>query len=103
MTRLNLPSSTLLQFVAVRQMSAEQQSDKMVSVIGVHMKQRCVKEFLHAGKIAPIDFNQHLLNVCGCKTVDVSTVRWWVVCFSSRGSDVKDEFLSGQSCTAVTS
>jgi len=28
-----------------------------------------------------------MLNICGDQTVDVSTVRWWVVHFSSGGSE----------------
>jgi hypothetical protein len=37
-------------FVAMRQMAAEGQSDKMASDMEVRMKQRCVTEFLHAEK-----------------------------------------------------
>ena len=33
--------------------------------------------------MASIDIGGHLLNVNGDQTVDVSTVRQWVVCFSS--------------------
>lgn len=37
--------------------------------------------------MAPPDIHQHLLNVHGDQTAaDVSTVRWWVVCFSSGNS-----------------
>jgi hypothetical protein len=36
------------------------------------------------------------------QTVDVSTVRWWVACFSCGDGDVKDKSLSGWSCPAVT-
>ena len=36
------------------------------------------------------------------QTVDVSTVRRWVVCFSSGDSDVKDKPRSGRPYTAVT-
>jgi hypothetical protein len=82
---LNLPSNIPLNFVAMRQMTAEGQSD-----MEVRMKQRCVIEFLHVDKIAPNDIHQRLLNVYGDQTVDVSTVRRWVVRFSSGDSDVKD-------------
>jgi len=71
-------------------MTAEGQPDKMVSDIEVCMKQRCVIEFLHAEKIAPNDIHRCLLNVYGNQTVDVSTMRRWVVRFSSGDSDVKD-------------
>ena len=37
-------------FCCVWQMAAEAQSDKMTSNVEVHMKQRCVIEFLHAEK-----------------------------------------------------
>jgi len=75
---------------------------KMASDMEVHMKQRCVIEFLHAEKIAPNDIHRRLLNVYGDQTVDVSTVRRWVACFSSGNSDVKDKPRSGRPCTAVT-
>ena len=55
----------------------------------VYMKQRCVTEFFHAEKITLTDIHHCLLNVYGDLTGDVSTVRQWVVCFSSGNSDVK--------------
>jgi len=48
------------------------------------------------------DIKWSLLNVHGHQTVDVSTVSWWVVCFSNGDSDVKDKPCSRQLCTAVT-
>ena len=39
-----------LHFIAVRQMAAEGQSDKLASDMEGHMEQRCVIEFLHIGK-----------------------------------------------------
>ena len=84
-------------------MTAEGQSDKMVSDMEVRMKQRCVIEFLHVEKIAPNDIHQCLLKVYGGKTMDVSTVRRWVARFSSGDSDVKDKPRSRRPCTAVTS
>jgi len=60
----------------------------------VQMKQRCGIESLNAEKMAPIDIHQYLLNVDGEQTVDVSTVRRWVVHFSS--GDVKDKPRFGQ-------
>jgi len=53
-------------------------------------------------KIAPIDIHWHLLNIHGDQTVDVSTVRQWVVHFTSSNCDMKDKSHSGQPCTAVT-
>jgi hypothetical protein len=82
----------------VRQIAAEEQSGEMASDVEVHTKQKCVIEFLHAEKIAPIDIHRRLLNVYGEQTVDVSTVRRWVVRFSSGDSDVRDTH-----CTAVRS
>jgi len=46
-------------------MTAEGQSDKMASDMEVRMEQRCVIEFLQAGKIAPNDIHRRLLNVYG--------------------------------------
>ena len=85
----------LLNFVAMRQMTAEGQSDKMASDMEMWMKHRCVTEFLHAEQIAPSDIHRRLLNVYGDQTVDVSTVRRWVARFSSGDSDVKDKPRSG--------
>jgi len=73
----------------------------MASDTKVCMKQRCVIEFLHAGKIAPNDIHRRLLNVYGDQTVDVSTVRRWVACFSSGDSNVKDKPCSRRPCIAV--
>ena len=36
--------------------------------------------------MAPIDIHQQSLNICGDRIVDVSTVRWWMVHFSSGDS-----------------
>jgi len=41
----------------------------------VHMKQRCVTEFLHSEKMAPTDIHQCLMNVYGDQTEDVSRVK----------------------------
>ena len=95
--KVNLPANIPLNFVAVRQITAEGQSD-----MEVRMKQRCVTEFLHAEKIAPNNINRRLLNVYGDRTVDVSTVGRWVTRFSSVDSDVNDKPRSGRPCTAVT-
>jgi len=62
---------------------SEGQSDRMPSDMEVRMKQRCATEFLHEGKMSPAGIHQCLLNFCGDQTVDVITVRWLVVCFSS--------------------
>jgi len=59
------------------------QIERMVSNMQVHTRQRCVTEFILMENTAPIDIQQHLLNVSRDQTVDVSTVRQWVVRFSS--------------------
>jgi hypothetical protein len=59
-------------------------------------------EFLHVEK-ALTDIHQCLLNVSGDQTVDVSTVRWWVVYFSSGDSNLRDRPCSRWPCTAVRS
>ena len=76
---------SVLYFFAVWQMAAEGQSDKTASNMEVCMKQRC--EFLHVEKMAPIDIHWCLMNVYWGKTVDVNTVREWVVHLSSGDSD----------------
>ena len=76
-------------------MAAEGQSDKMAPDVGVCTKQRRGIEFLHAEKVAPIDNGQCFLNSYGDQTVDVSTARCWVVCFSSVNSDMKFKPRSG--------
>lgn len=80
-------------FVAVRQIGLEGQSDKMAVNMKVYMKQRCVTEFFHVEKMPPIDICQHILNIYGDQTEDVSTVRWWVV---------KDKTCSRWQCVIVT-
>jgi hypothetical protein len=74
----------------VRQVAAEGQSGKMASNTEVRTKQRCITELLHVEKIAPIDIQERLLNVYGDQTVDVSTVRRWVLFLSSGDSDMRD-------------
>jgi len=59
------------------------QSEKMASDTEVCMQQRCGTELLHAEKVAPTDIYWCLLNIYGKQRVDESTVRQWVVCFSS--------------------
>ena len=64
-------------------MATEGQSDRMASDMKVCMKQSCVPEFLHVEKMANTGIHWCLLNIYGDQVVDVSTVRRWVVCFSS--------------------
>jgi len=61
--------------------------DNMVSDMEVCMKQRCEIYLLHSEKMAPIDICQCLLNKDRDQTVNVRTVRWWVVHFSSGNSN----------------
>ena len=49
-------------------------------------------------KMAPVDVHWCLLNICGDQRVDVSTLRWWVVHFSSHDSNMKDKPHSRQPC-----
>ena len=84
---LNLLTSTPRLFLAVRQMASERQSDKAVSDMEVRMKQRYVTEFLHVEKMAPTDIHWLLLSFSEDQTDDVSTVRWWMLHFSSGESD----------------
>ena len=56
-------------------MTAEGQSDRMASDMGVRMRQRCVTEFLRGEKVVLIDINRGLLNIYEDQTVDVSTLR----------------------------
>ena len=74
----------------------------MTSDMKVCMKQRCVVEFLHVETVALTEFDQHLLNIYGGKTMDVSTVRQRMVHFSNSNNNVKDEPCSRWPCTAVT-
>ena len=50
-------------------MAAEGQSDKMMSDIEVHMKQKCVTEFFSEEKITHTEVYWCLLNVYGNQTV----------------------------------
>jgi len=53
-------------------------------------------ELLCAEEMAPIDIHQHFVNIYGDQTVDVSTMRQWVVRFSNSNSAVKDKPHSRQ-------
>ena len=68
-------------------MAAEGQSGKMMSDMEVQMKQKCVTELRHVEKMSPIDIFQCLLCIYRDQTVDVSTVMWWGVYFSSGDSN----------------
>lgn len=68
----------------------------MASDMKVRMKQRCVIEFLHAEKIAPSDIHKRLLKVYGEQTVDVNTVKQWIMCFSSGDNSECDKSCSVQ-------
>ena len=65
--------------------------DGMASDMEVCMEQRCGIEFLHVEEMAPVAIHRCLLNVYGDQTVDVSTLRQWVVHFRSGDSDVKEK------------
>jgi len=91
-----------LHFVAVEQMAAEGQSDRLVSDVEAHMEQRRVPQFLHVEKMAPIGIHCCLLNVCGEQTANVLTLRQWVMCFSSGDSNMKDKPCFRWPRTAVT-
>ena len=58
----------------------------MVSDMEVHMKERCVTEFLHVVEMALIDIHWHFLNLDGDQTVDLSEVVSGVLHFSSGDS-----------------
>ena len=68
-------------------MAVDGQSDKMSSDMEVWMKQGSVIVLFYEIKMAPTDIHQHSHNVYGDQSVDLSTVRWWVVRFSSGNSD----------------
>ena len=68
-------------------MEAEGQSDKMVSDVEVYLRKRFGIKFLHVEKMVLINSHRYLLNIYGYQTVDVSIVRWWVVCFSNSDID----------------
>ena len=88
-------------------MAAEEQSDKMASEMEVCMKQREGGiGFFHVEKMAHIDIHCCLLNVYGDQRVDVSTVRRWVVHFSSSNSNIGlppqvQIFTSAGSCSLL--
>ena len=67
-------------------MAAEGPSDTMGSDTEACVKQRCGTELFCVATMAPIDIHHRSLNVYEDQTVDVSTVRQWVVHFSSGDS-----------------
>ena len=66
------------------------------------MKQRCGIEFFSVEIMALTDIHQCLLDAYEDQTVDASTVRWWVVHFSSGDSNVKGKKHSRWLYIAVT-
>ena len=96
--RLNLPDNIPLHFVAVQQVTTEGQSHKVVSDVGVCMKQRSVIEFFHVEKTAPTATHWCLLNFSGEQIVDVSAVVWWVMRLSSGDRDIKTSHSGWSSC-----
>lgn len=44
---------------------------------------RGITEFLHVEEITSVDIHRSLLNIYGYQTLDVSTLRWCMVCFNS--------------------
>ena len=74
-------------------MAADGQSDRMVSEVGVHVDQSGVIELLRVEEMAPSDIQQALMSVSGQQSVDVSTVRWWMMCFSSGDNDSRSPLL----------
>lgn len=77
-------------------------SDIAAPDMEVWMNLSCVSGLLRVEKIVPTDIHQCLLSVYGDQTLGVSTVRKWVLHFSSGNSDMKDKPCFGQPCTAVT-
>ena len=78
---LNLPTHISFNFAAVQQMAAEGQAGKMASDMEVHMEKKC-------NECTPIGIHQCLLNVSVDQTVDVSTVKWWMVKHCETVSDL---------------
>ena len=74
-------------------MAADGQSDRMVSEVGVHVDQSGVIELLRVEEMAPSDIQQALMSVSGDQSVDVSTVRWWMMHFSSGDNDTGSPLL----------
>ena len=52
-------------------------------------------------KIVLTHIHQYLLNIYGEQKVDVSTVKWWVMCFTGGDSDARGNQHSQQLCTIV--
>lgn len=53
-----------------------------------------VIEFLHVENFASIDIHRCLLTFYGDQIVNVKTVRWWVLLFSSANCSVRDKLHS---------
>ena len=86
-------------FCYCAQKAEEGCSDKMLSKMEVRMKHSCVIEFLRLEKKkkpAHIDIHCCLLNIYGDQTVDRSTMKHWVVHFSSCDSDLNYNLCFGQ-------
>ena len=74
-------------------MATEGQTDNMMFDMKMRMKKRCDTGFLDVENMAPIDIHWCLLNVYENQQVVSSTVRQWVVCFSSSNNDSGSHLL----------
>ena len=68
-------------------MAAEKQSENTVYEMEILMMERCGIQFLQVEEIMSIGIHHHMLNVYGDQTVDMSTVKWLLVHFSSGNCD----------------
>ena len=86
--RLNLPNSVPLRVVATWQDGSREAVWQDGMWHGSVSEAKVCSYIPPCGKkTAPTDIHQHFLNTYGDQTVDVSTARWWVVCFSSGDTD----------------
>ena len=72
-------------------MAVEGHSDKMMSDMEVWVKQKRGTEFLHEETVAPTNIQWFLLSIYGHQTVGVSTMRQWLVHFSSDDGSLNDQ------------
>jgi hypothetical protein len=76
-------------------MSTTHKQFRMADVIDTCMKQRAVTKFLTAEEVGPIEMYRCLNIVYGEHTVDVSTVRCWIMHFKSGETEIRDKSRSG--------
>jgi hypothetical protein len=91
-----MSSSTRIIDTPVSHVRPRQWQCKMVGVADARSRLRVVTEFLTAKGFSATEIDRRRRNVCDEDTVDISSVRRWVLHFKSGGKVTDDRSHSGR-------